>query len=55
MPIEIRELVIKARVDPGGDRPAGRGAPGGSGGREQRIVEACVREVLRIVEEKRER
>jgi hypothetical protein len=58
MPIEIRELVVRARVDPaGGERgtPATLAAGGDGRSREQRIVEACVREVLRIVEEKRER
>lgn len=56
MPIEIRELVVRARVDPGGRRAAAPASRGGGGrAREQQIVEACVREVLRIVEEKRER
>lgn len=56
MPIEIRELVVRARIDPGGDRQVPPVATGGGGrSRQQEIVEACVREVLRIVEEKRER
>lgn len=57
MPIEIRELVVRARVDPGGGRQphAARRGGGGDRSRERRIVEACVREVLRIVDEKRER
>ncbi len=56
MPIEIRELVVRARVDPGGDRQSPAPAAGGDGrAPEQAVVEACVREVLRIVAEKRER
>ena len=64
MPIEIRELVIRARVDPSGGRQATRSARGAadtgaadSGGQppERAIIETCVREVLRILEEKRER
>jgi hypothetical protein len=70
MPIEIRELVIRATVDPaaGGDGAGGSGncgmpvgngkaaadggdsaAPGGD------LVQACVREVMRILERKAER
>jgi Family of unknown function (DUF5908) len=62
MPIEIRELVIRATVDPG---------EGGSGGcrpsaaeqsssrtqtsAENDVVQTCVREVLRILQDKQER
>jgi hypothetical protein len=64
MPVEIRELVIRATVDPGevagscGTSPAqAAGAPsGGAEGRAQAdLLAACVREVLRILEDKRER
>lgn len=61
MPIEIRELVIRARVDPGEGRAPRATSPCGSEqGQEQAsaqddLVQACVREVLRILEEKRER
>lgn len=67
MPIEIRELVIRATVDPaegrGGDgcggpaSPSGaaRGQPHQDAGGGDDMVQACVREVLRILEEKRER
>lgn len=65
MPIEIRELVIRARVDAGGGqggtscgRPAPRPGPRNreqSGAADNDVVQACVREVMRILEEKRER
>ena len=63
MPIEIRELVIRATVDPGekaggcaasppaGARPASQTAGDGN----DDMVQTCVREVLRILEDKRER
>jgi hypothetical protein len=58
MPIEIRELVIRARVEPGNGRAAtpstsdpGQGHPL----RQDELIQVCVREVLRILEEKRER
>jgi len=64
MPIEIRELVIRATVDPGevagscGASPA-QASGASRGGAEARaqadLLEACVREVLRILEDKRER
>jgi hypothetical protein len=64
MPIEIRELVIRATVDP---KP--EGTAGGCGSSAQAkdssrahaaavgddLVQSCVREVLRILEDKRER
>jgi len=66
MPIEIRELVIRATVDPRGDSHAGRSrhsawskARGKSMTRPQAggddLVQRCVREVLRILDAKRER
>lgn len=69
MPIEIRELVIRATVDPSsngsgsascgsaadsGAHAGSSGAGGGSGANDQ-LVQSCVREVMRILEEKRER
>ena len=62
MPIEIRELVIRATVDAGeagGCRPSSSGA-GQSPSRTQTksgddVVQTCVREVLRILDDKRER
>jgi hypothetical protein len=63
MPIEIRELVVRARIDteegcpPGPESARSGRAEGGGGGetREQEIVQVCVREVLRILEDRRER
>lgn len=65
MPIEIRELVIRATVDPGeagGCGPGTRPAKAGQGQQprpESRssddLVQTCIREVLRILEEKKER
>lgn len=62
MPIEIRELVIRATVGAGeaggcgtsssgsGQSPSRTQTPSGDD-----IVQTCVREVLRILEDKRER
>ena len=71
MPIEIRELVIRATVDPGGSSSGGAGGAGscgpapdkGASGAEREaasaqadsLVQACVREVLRILDAKAER
>ena len=78
MPIEVRELVIRATVDPnangsgagscgieaGSGASKSRGAPsesssasGGMSGSgvDSDLVQSCVREVMRILEEKRER
>ncbi len=62
MPIEIRELVIRARIDPGGTAgadPSGEASvepePAGQDERCQEVVQTCVREVLRILEDRRER
>lgn len=65
MPIEIRELVIRATVDPGGE-PGGCGpspaakAAGQSSSQphaqdDESVVQTCVREVLRILTDKQER
>lgn len=68
MPIEIRELVIRAMVDPtgGGTNGAGNcGSPAATGRKaagdssvsspEGNLVQTCVREVMRILERKAER
>ena len=64
MPIEIRELVIRATVNPGDGGGGGHCAPArnGPGARAQApaqgqedLVQTCVREVLRILEDRRER
>ena len=62
MPIEIRELVIRATVDPnqasgecGTPTTAAPSARRGQTNPEDDVVQTCVREVLRILEDKRER
>lgn len=56
MPIEIRELVIRARVEPGGEGPpASPSVPAARDAGGQELVRACVREVLRILEARSER
>jgi Family of unknown function (DUF5908) len=66
MPIEIRELVIRATVDPGESGGAGgceplpskdstRSSSSPQAGAEDDVVQSCVREVLRILDDKRER
>ena len=69
MPIEIRELVIRATVNPAGggsmggvggcDAPSGRNAASGAheagAGAGDELVQACVREVMRLLEQKAER
>jgi hypothetical protein len=61
MPIEIRELVIRATVeDEGGQTPAKPGAPGvksppGAVGAERaRLIAECVDQVMEVLREKRE-
>jgi len=66
MPIEIRELVIRATVNPKADATGDYcGPPAGKAGEKPKsgahasvddgVVQSCVREVLRILEDKRER
>ena len=66
MPIEIRELVIRATVDPKAEALAGgcgspsskageKSTPGPSAAADDDVVQSCVREVLRILDDKRER
>ncbi len=59
MPIEIRELVVRARIEPGAERvpqDAGRRDSAPPGGEpEQETVRACVREALRALADRNER
>jgi len=66
MPIEIRELVIRATVDPSGAAGTGGCGPASSkasaksssmsqAAAEDDVVQKCVREVLRTLDDKRER
>jgi uncharacterized protein DUF5908 len=64
MPIEIRELVIRAAVNPG-ETAGGCGKSSSSAAAQSSshtqtdsgddLVQTCVREVLRILDDKRER
>ncbi|NJR63077.1 MAG: hypothetical protein HC769_32380 [Cyanobacteria bacterium CRU_2_1] len=54
MPLEIRELVIKASVHEGGARPS-YGQIGDGADDVSAIVAACVEQVLAILKEKAER
>jgi hypothetical protein len=59
MPIEIRELVIRAQVDPSEGHACGSSpSPTSEQGRQPSqddLIQTCIREVLRILEQKRER
>lgn len=52
MPLEIRELVIKATI---GDHDNSSGGKAGSGQDQAAIVATCVEQVLAILEAKAER
>ena len=55
MPVEIKELVIRAVVEPSSD-PRGRPSDDyTSDSHQQEIVQTCVREVLRILKRAEER
>lgn len=54
MPLEIRELVIKASVDTGQEQNGGQ-ASGGVTGDTAAIIAACVDQVLTILKDKAER
>ena len=59
MPIEIRELIIKATVSSGaGNGQSGNGRPAGDNNNvpaSEELVNACVEKILRILKEKNER
>jgi len=60
MPIEIRELVIKATVAPGdGSADGATAAPGSSGGnnvsQQEEIINACIEKIMVILKDKNER
>lgn len=65
MPIEIRELVIRARIsdqpddNPGGPASPGSAQPNGHAGlsaeQTELIVQECVRQVLRVLAQQQER
>jgi len=57
MPVEIRELVIKATINQDQNKAASSGNSGGANESEEKeaIVREAVEEVLRIMESKKER
>ncbi|WP_165760108.1 DUF5908 family protein [Niastella populi] len=55
MPIEVRELVIKAVVTQDSPNGQSAGASQGSGGSQEEIIQACVEKVMDILKEKNER
>ena len=62
MPIEIRELHIKAVIDSGGGNKSGgsksvsAGSPEASSTEDpQQIIDLCVEKVMEIIKEKKER
>lgn len=54
MPIEIRELVIKASVGQDGQGTGSSGTSANMGNSEE-IIKACVEKVMEIIKEKNER
>ena len=58
MPIEIRELVIKATVDTGGNNNSGSGSNGSTNNNvsfSEELLNACVEKIIEILKEKNER
>lgn len=55
MPIEIRELVIRATVEPRRDNAPGGDALGAEGDDRARLIQQCVDEVLKALKRQRER
>lgn len=53
MPVEIKELIIRAVVDQPQARPADDSAPASPDS--AALIQACVREVVRILDKSRER
>jgi hypothetical protein len=56
MPIEIRELTIKAFVNETPQQPSQGGGGGQTGAQDRdQIISACVEQVLQILKDKKER
>ena len=55
MPVEIRELVIKATVVPEGSSGDASGVPSADGIASDELIQLCVEKVLEILREKNER
>jgi hypothetical protein len=54
MPVEIRELVIKATIGQEGQESSGTNS-GGAASPGEEMIKACVEKVLEILKEKNER
>ncbi len=54
MPIEIKELVVKLTVHEGSNLPVNQ-AVNKDPMQERRIIDACVKRVLKVLESRRER
>ncbi len=56
MPLEIRELVIKVKVNEGGNANAPQGGQVGEGGEDKKaIINECLEQVMDILQKKKER
>lgn len=55
MPIEVRELVIKAVVTQDGANGASGDTPQANSNTQEEIIQACVEKVMDILKEKNER
>lgn len=55
MPIEIRELVIRATVEQRRDAAQDGAAPGPDGDDRARLIQQCVDEVLKALKRRQER
>jgi proline dehydrogenase len=55
MPIEVRELVIKAVVTQDSAGGASGDAPQANGNSQEEIIQACVEKIMDILKEKNER
>ncbi|MEC5143304.1 DUF5908 family protein [Chitinophaga sp. 212800010-3] len=55
MPIEIRELVIKAEVSPDNTAAGNSSAGNGNSTPQEALIELCVEKVLQVLKEKNER
>ncbi len=57
MPIEIRELVISARIDPCDESSQKQNSSSGTTASmsQEEIIRICIQEVLRVLEDRQER
>ncbi len=55
MPVEIKELVIRAVVESGERSGSGQRIPPDPAAGEDAIVDACVRQVMKILKKSKER